>query len=267
MLILFVSCSPKKDNDNRDAEIENNSNSDIIVENDAKSQKEVLNDLSVIVSSKAINIRTTPNVGSNDNVVGQANMGDTYKVLEKYSNDNYVWYKIGDNKWIANDGSWCIEYGEYDNDILPHVMNDKEINDFLLSIETYSAIYSNPHYSKHLNLNIFQDPNVFFDSNIVFSVEKSSVNESYKYIVKNIVQMDNDIYDVYVLPVYNNGVEDFSTGILRFSNIGTEPSGPGEDETLSFNMTLIQNNNDTSDSDLKELYNVDIHYTRSHLGY
>ncbi|MBR4462479.1 MAG: SH3 domain-containing protein [Erysipelotrichaceae bacterium] len=48
-----------------------------------------------------INIRTSPTTQA-DNIVGTVNKGETYKVYEALANEGYLWYRIGEDKWIAD---------------------------------------------------------------------------------------------------------------------------------------------------------------------
>lgn len=51
-----------------------------------------------------LNIRTGP--GTNYNTTGVLKKGNTAKYYEVKSAGGYTWYRIGDNSWIANDGTW-----------------------------------------------------------------------------------------------------------------------------------------------------------------
>ena len=51
-----------------------------------------------------INIRKEPT--TTGDIVGHAEEGEIYKVLESKTDDKYTWYRIDDNKWIADDGTW-----------------------------------------------------------------------------------------------------------------------------------------------------------------
>lgn len=41
--------------------------------------------------------------------IGYAKKDGIYNVLDKYKDNKYTWYKIADNQWIANDGTWIKE--------------------------------------------------------------------------------------------------------------------------------------------------------------
>ena len=191
-------------------------------------------------------------------------MGETYTVYEQTEDSEYTWYRIGEDRWIANDGTWCIEYGDEENEAYPHVMNEEERIDFLSIFETGGWLWSGYLDSKDYYLYIFNDPNMYdgrFGCNILFIINITSMND-YRYNVSNIVKMDSNTYDMYVVPVKNNGFEDYSTGILRISNVGTYVGdGNPNDMRLCFNMTFLQNGNDVSDSNLSKLYNKELYYS------
>lgn len=61
---------------------------------------------------KKINIRSTPyKDDSNNNVIGSASAGDVFFVYDEVYNDGYTWYRISQNEWIANNGSWLSMTG------------------------------------------------------------------------------------------------------------------------------------------------------------
>ena len=57
---------------------------------------------SVLVSG--LNIRSRAD--KNSTLMGQANKPAKYDVYEIVQNQSYIWYRIGLNMWIANDGTW-----------------------------------------------------------------------------------------------------------------------------------------------------------------
>ena len=58
----------------------------------------------VTVKVDRLNIRTSPTKDAPS--LGKAENGKTYEVLEIKEAEGYTWYKIGDNQWIADDGTW-----------------------------------------------------------------------------------------------------------------------------------------------------------------
>ena len=80
----------------------------------------------VIIDS--LNIRDT--YSTNGNILNVAKKGDVFSVYEKVLNEDYIWLKIGDNKWIANDGTYCVE-------VKPYISFDKTkvLNLMYISIE------------------------------------------------------------------------------------------------------------------------------------
>lgn len=57
-----------------------------------------------IGDNMAINIRTSPNTSSE--VVGTVYTSEIYDVYEVKEEGDYTWYRIGDNRWIADGGGW-----------------------------------------------------------------------------------------------------------------------------------------------------------------
>ena len=71
------------------------------------------------ILAKVINIRKGSFINKKtDNKVGEAKTGDKFKVYRIwddrciYTNDQYVWYQIDNDKWIADDGTW-LKYTPY----------------------------------------------------------------------------------------------------------------------------------------------------------
>ena len=58
----------------------------------------------VTVEVDRLNIRTSPTKDAPS--LGKAENGKSYEVLEIKEAEGYTWYKIGDNQWIADDGTW-----------------------------------------------------------------------------------------------------------------------------------------------------------------
>lgn len=67
-----------------------------------------VNNLSNIrIIAKKIKIRSTPAaLSDNSNQVGYANNGEVYAFYETTVAEGYTWYRIGEDKWIADDGTW-----------------------------------------------------------------------------------------------------------------------------------------------------------------
>ena len=57
------------------------------------------------IAVDSIKIRSTPTVKEN-NQIGLAVYGRVYFVYEIKENDGYTWYRISENAWIADDGTW-----------------------------------------------------------------------------------------------------------------------------------------------------------------
>ena len=56
------------------------------------------------VLTTCLNIRHNPD--KNSQLMGQTNAPARYDVYEIVQNQGYIWYRIGESLWIANDGTW-----------------------------------------------------------------------------------------------------------------------------------------------------------------
>ncbi|MDQ9827270.1 hypothetical protein RFX70_00270, partial [Acinetobacter baumannii] len=63
----------------------------------------MIGSITVIVSGNIIE-RDQPSI-TGDNV-GEAYFGKSYNVYEKVESDGYTWYRIDDNTWVPDDGTW-----------------------------------------------------------------------------------------------------------------------------------------------------------------
>lgn len=67
----------------------------------------------VVEVRDTIKVRTSTHAyKDNSNYVGKVNSGQKFIVYETVSSEGYDWYRIGNNKWIANDGSWAYLYDD-----------------------------------------------------------------------------------------------------------------------------------------------------------
>ena len=72
-------------------------------------RNELVDQIEVLVNN--LRVRKTPN----GEILGYINMG-IYNVLDIENVDNYIWYKIDEDMWIAsNEGDWTIFYEATDN--------------------------------------------------------------------------------------------------------------------------------------------------------
>lgn len=55
-----------------------------------------------------INVRSTPNE-VNGTIIGSAYPNEVYSVYETKNTSKYTWYRIGNNAWIASNGTWIQE--------------------------------------------------------------------------------------------------------------------------------------------------------------
>lgn len=57
-----------------------------------------------------VKIRSTPTLTvGNDNKVGNVHTDEEYYVYEEKVTEGYTWYRIGDDKWMATDGTWATK--------------------------------------------------------------------------------------------------------------------------------------------------------------
>jgi hypothetical protein len=86
------------------------------------------NQIKVLVSN--LRIRVEPSI--NSKIIGYAKKNGIYNNFESCQNDNYTWYKIGENQWIANNGKWIEFFEQKDykkmyNDLLSKIEKIKNI--------------------------------------------------------------------------------------------------------------------------------------------
>ncbi len=62
------------------------------------------------VKVEGLNIRKKPTQKSETN--GQVKQGDTYQYIDHKDAEGYKWFKIGEDKWIADNGQWFDLYAE-----------------------------------------------------------------------------------------------------------------------------------------------------------
>lgn len=97
-------------------------------------QKKNINDNQVEVVTDLLRCRTSPNLKGN--VLGYIDYG-IYNFLEEQETDGYKWYKIDDNKWIANDNNSFKVY--YKNETPKIDINN--YNNFIALKDDYYYIY------------------------------------------------------------------------------------------------------------------------------
>lgn len=267
-LLVLTACSAA-DNNNVPA----GSNGVSVQTNESKEpapelQESAFEELSVLITVKTINVRRDPSTDSKGNIVGKVHMGEMYTVFEQSKDKDYTWYRIGDDQWIANDGTWCVEYGTDDRKTCPYVLSNEEKGEFLSGVKTGAHCYSAHSGEIEHYINIFNEPEYSFKYNVYLNndmMSQSGLNDVYRYNISNVVKVDEKTYDAYVVPIEDGGPVDRSTGCLRFSKIGIEPNGEGE--SLVFYITFIQNQNDVTDEKLKQVYGIELRYGPSHVSF
>ena len=265
---LLLSCSSINNGIKTGESIANDGPQNKADKSELVSQEDAFDEFSVLVTVPTINVRSNPDSKNDNNKVEKVHMGETYTVFEQTKDSDYIWYRIGENKWIANDGTWCVEYGNDDMRVCPYVLSDEEKDEFLSSIKTGAHCYSAHSGEIEHYINILNEPEYIFDYNIYLNndiMNLSGLNEVYRYNIGNVVKVDEKTYDAYVIPIEDGGPVDRSTGCLRFSKIGVEPYGDGE--SLVFYITFIQNQNDVTDEKLKNVYNVELRYGPSQVSF
>ena len=265
---LLLSCSSVNNDTKTDESFADGGPQNKIEENEAASQEDAFDEFSVLVTVPTINVRSNPDSKNDNNKVDKVHMGETYAVFEQIKDSDYTWYRIGEDRWIANDGTWCIEYGNDDKKVCPYVMSDEEKSEFLSSIKTGAHCYSAHSGEVEHYINILNEPEYIFDYNIYLNndfMSHSGLNDVYRYNISNVVKVDEKTYDAYVVPIEDGGPVDHSTGCLRFSKIGIEPYG--DSEMLVFYITFIQNHNDATDEKLKQVYGIELRYGPSQVSF
>ena len=105
---------------------------DIILMSDVE-RNEKLPQIKVIVSE--LRIRSEPNTESN--ILGFAKKYGIYNDLEVYKDSKYIWHKIADNQWLADNGNWLQVLPVTDYKILyeTEVKKNEKINEYLNKIK------------------------------------------------------------------------------------------------------------------------------------
>ena len=105
---------------------------DIILINDVK-RNEILPQIKVIVSE--LRIRSEPNTESN--ILGFAKKYGIYNDLEVYKDSKYIWHKIADNQWLADNGNWLqvLPVTDYKTLYETEVKKNEKINEYLNKIK------------------------------------------------------------------------------------------------------------------------------------
>lgn len=271
LLILFLICGVSgckqeiNEPDVQDLAEESKQDEDI----NSQSKQKAFDEFSVLITANAINIRNTPDTTSKENIIGQVHMGESYTVFEENKNNEYTWYRIGEGEWIANDGSWCIEYDKDEKNDYPYVIGEEEVKELLSVIAEGSSCYTNDHNGEICYLNIYGDSDneqypLVRKILIGFSGPGITAGYPLKYSIGKIVKISDVTYDVYVSSELNYDRQDNSLGCIRISNIGIHIGDGGYSEHPYCDVTFMQNNNEATDECLKKLYGIETHFFCSH---
>ena len=105
---------------------------DIILMSDVE-RNEKLPQIKVIVSE--LRIRSEPNTESN--ILGFAKKYGIYNDLEVYKDSKYIWHKIADNQWLADNGNWLqvLPVTDYKTLYETEVKKNEKINEYLNKIK------------------------------------------------------------------------------------------------------------------------------------
>ena len=98
---------------------------------------ETKDQLKVLVN--ALSVRKEPN--TNGNKIGTAIKGGIYNYYEITSDDKYIWYKIADNQWVANNGQYLEVYPKViPNPVTPIDDKDKKIQELQDELKKQEAL-------------------------------------------------------------------------------------------------------------------------------
>ena len=105
---------------------------DIILMSDVE-RNEKLPQIKVIVSE--LRIRSEPNTESD--ILGFAKKYGIYNDLEVYKDSKYIWHKIADNQWLADNGNWLqvLPVTDYKTLYETEVKKNEKINEYLNKIK------------------------------------------------------------------------------------------------------------------------------------
>ena len=105
---------------------------DIILMSDVE-RNEKLPQIKVIVSE--LRVRSDPNTESD--ILGFAKKYGIYNDLEVYKDSKYIWHKIADNQWLADNGNWLqvLPVTDYKTLYETEVKKNEKINEYLNKIK------------------------------------------------------------------------------------------------------------------------------------
>lgn len=90
---------------------------------------ETTDQLKVLVDS----LRVRTGHSTKDSVLGFVQKNAIYNYYETYNDNTYIWYRIGDNQWIADNGEWleiyvAVDYKQMCEALLEEIKHLKETN-------------------------------------------------------------------------------------------------------------------------------------------
>ena len=105
---------------------------DIILMSDVKRDE---TKLQIKVIASELRIRSEPNTESG--ILGFAKKYGIYNDLEVYKDSKYIWHKIADNQWLADNGNWLqvLPVTDYKTLYETEVKKNEKINEYLNKIK------------------------------------------------------------------------------------------------------------------------------------
>ena len=105
---------------------------DIILTNDVKRDE---TKLQIKVIASELRVRSEPNTESY--ILGFAKKYGIYNDLEVYKDSKYIWHKIADNQWLADNGNWLqvLPVTDYKTLYETEVKKNEKINEYLNKIK------------------------------------------------------------------------------------------------------------------------------------
>lgn len=265
LLIIFMSILVGCTNEG----IDNSANNDVSYEEEKieniNNKETEFSPYNILITAEGNNvrIRKEPDNKDKNNIVGHIYMGEIYTVLEEVKNDEYVWHRIGDNRWVADDGTWSVRFKSEGQSTMPYVMTEDEKNEFISLIDTGGCCLGGDEVNSLIPYLTMQGNNTSmyeqFKCNILLDECNFNNKYHYSYNIDNIVKKDDKSFDIYVSSiereVNNEKYIDNTTGCFRMTNFEIKPLGDLIDEGISFDLILLQKRDGDVNKLVEGLYN------------